>query len=158
MIDYQIIEINDSNISSLQTIADESTNDGDVFVQRTIDEWKNGVNTFSKNGEKLWGLVIDGELIGLGGLNQDPFIDDITVGRVRHIYVAKKYRGQGLSKVIMSLIIARAKEYFACLRLSTKNPIAVSLYESLGFVKDDSKTPIDIQMKYPDRHTYYLNW
>ncbi len=158
MPNYEIIEINDSNISALQQIADEATSQGYEFVQRTIDEWKSGVNTFSKPSEKLWGMIVDGEIIGLGGLNQDPFTDDPTLGRARHVYVAEKYRGHGLSKVILNLIITRAKEYFKSLRLATTNPIAVSLYESLGFVNDDSKTPADIRAQYPDRRTYYLYW
>ena len=132
---YEIVEINDSNISSLQKMADESTLDGAPFIQKTIDEWRGGTNTFSKPTEKLWGLVIGDEFIGLGGLNQDPFIDDETVGRVRHMYIAKKYRGLGLSKVIMRLIMNKAKKHFTSLRLSTKNPVAASLYESLGFKK-----------------------
>ena len=134
---YKIVEINDKNISQIQNLADESTSDGDLFIQKTINEWESGANTFSKTGEKLWALVIDNEFVGLGGLNQDPYTNDKNVGRVRHVYVAKKYRGQGLSKVIMNLIIEQAKKHFTLLRLSTHNPIAASLYESLGFKKVD---------------------
>ncbi|MFA7193865.1 MAG: GNAT family N-acetyltransferase [Candidatus Paceibacterota bacterium] len=137
MPDYKIIEINDSNISILQDMANESTLDGDLFIQKTIDEWRSGVNTFSKPSEKLWGLTIDDEIIGLGGLNQDPYTENPEVGRVRHVYIMKKYRGLGLSKILMKLIINRAKQHFTSLRLSTKNPVAISLYESLGFEKTE---------------------
>ncbi len=137
MTDYQIIEISDSNIDNLQPLADEALADGDKFIQKTIDEWKGGANTFSKNGEKFWALVIGDEYIACGGLNQDPYTEDKTVGRVRHVYVLKKYRGQGYSKVILNLIMEQAKKYFHSLRLSTYNPVAASLYQSLGFEKVD---------------------
>lgn len=137
MENYRIIEITDSTIDMLQPLADESTADGDTFIQKTIDEWKNGTNTFSKEGEKLWGMVIDDRLIGVGGLNRDPYSDNPAMGRVRHVYIAKEYRGKGLSKILMKLIIERAKEYFSSLRLATGNPIAAALYESLGFEKID---------------------
>ncbi|MEI6352757.1 MAG: GNAT family N-acetyltransferase [Candidatus Nomurabacteria bacterium] len=135
MKNYEIIEIKDSNILEIQEIANETSQDNYNFVQRTIDEWKNNTNKFSKIGEKLWGIIIDNKIIGIGGLNKDPFIEDEKVGKVRHIYISKQYRGFGLSKILLNLIIEKAKENFTTLRLSTNNPIASSVYESLGFKK-----------------------
>ena len=135
MLNYSLIEINDSNISSLQKLSAEALGDNYSFVKRTIDEWESGINTFSKHGERLWGIFINDECVAIGGLNQDPYIEDVTVGRVRHVYVAKNYRGNALSKVIMKLILDEAKKNFRVLRLSTSNPVASSLYESMGFTK-----------------------
>ncbi len=159
MLEYKIIEIGEQDLDSIQKLADEQNLENDsTFVQRTVDEWKNGINTFSKPGEKFWGIVVDNEIVGIGGINQDPFTDDTTLGRVRHVYIAKKYRRQGLARVLLNKIILHARSHFKYLRLATKNPVAALLYESLGFVKDDSKTPRDVREKYPDRHTYYLYW
>ena len=135
MKDYMIVEISNENILSLQPLANEAILDGDTFIQKTIDEWVSGSNTFSKEGENFWSIVVNDVCIACGGINQDPFIDDTTVGRVRHVYVLKKYRGQGYSKILLNLIIQQAKKYFTSLRLSTHNPIAASLYETLGFEK-----------------------
>ena len=135
MPEYSIIEIDNNTIDLLSPFAEEALEDNDTFMQRTIDEWKSGKNTFSKEGEKFWGLMIQNELVAVGGLNIDPFVDDPTVGRVRHVYVLKKYRGLGLSKILMKMIIDKAKQHFKILRLSTHNPVAASLYESLGFEK-----------------------
>jgi N-acetylglutamate synthase-like GNAT family acetyltransferase len=137
MNNYKIVEINESNISSLQPLADEALADGDKFIQKTIDEWRNNTNTFSKEGEKFWAITIENEYIACGGLNQDPYIEEKSMGRVRHVYVLKKYRRQGYSKILLTLIIEQAKKHFTSLRLSTHNPIAASLYESLGFKKVD---------------------
>jgi GNAT superfamily N-acetyltransferase len=135
MSDYQIVEITDSNISFLQPLADEALADGDKFIQKTIDEWKSGANTFSKGGENFWAIIIGNEYIACGGLNQDPYTEDKAVGRVRHVYVLKKYRRQGYSKILLNLIIEQAKKHFSSLRLSTYNPVAALMYQSLGFEK-----------------------
>ena len=135
--DREIIEISDSNIDGLQEMAEESTANGQSSIQKTVDEWKSEVNKFSKPGEILYGIVVDGIIVAMGGLNQDPYINDANVGRVRHVYVLKKYRGFGLSRIILNLIINLARENFKTLRLSTMNPVAASLYESMGFEKID---------------------
>lgn len=137
MTDYTIVEIDDSNISSLQKMIEESKQSGEGIVGRTVDEWLSGKNKFGNVGEKFWGLMVDNEIIGIGGLNQDPYLDDPQVGRVRHVYIMKKYRGHGLSRVLLNLIIDLAKKHYTTLRLATHNPIAASLYESLGFEKID---------------------
>ncbi len=139
-IDYKINEINDNNIDSLKELVEESIKENINFVKRTFEEWKNGENNFSKKGEKFWGLFLEDKCIAMGGLNIDPYIEnnDGSIGRVRHVYVAQKYRSLGLSKVVMKLIMDEAKKNFKILRLSTKNPIAASLYESLGFQKENN--------------------
>lgn len=142
MLKYKIVEIKNKNVSSLESLSREALSDGYGFVERTIKEWKSGENSFSKPGEKFWGLFVENKLIAIGGLNIDPYIENNNgkIGRVRHVYVAKKYRGKGLSKVIMGLILDKAKDNFDILRLSTKNPIAAHFYESLGFVKDQKES------------------
>ncbi|MBP6884262.1 MAG: GNAT family N-acetyltransferase [Candidatus Pacebacteria bacterium] len=146
MKDYKIIEINDSNLAILQKLIDESIDEGHVLGKKLLDEWKEG-NTFSKKGEKFWALTIDDEPIAMGGINKDPYTDDETVARVRHIFVTKSYRRQGLATVLLKMILAEAKKNFRSIRLSTKNIIAGKMYESFGFV------PIQ---KEGDRVTYQI--
>lgn len=138
MIDYRVVEIDESNISLLAPLNKEALIVGEHLIEKTLKEWLTGENTFSKPGEKLWGLFIGNQCIAVGGLNIDPFLEsnDGTVGRVRHVYVAKEYRRQGLSKVLMNLIINEARRNFKLLRLSTHNPIAASLYKSFGFIEE----------------------
>jgi GNAT superfamily N-acetyltransferase len=90
----------------------------------------------SQRKEKRYGgIFLDDVCIGVGGINKDPFVEDKSTGRVRRVYISTKYRGLGLSRVLMDTILKHAKNHFDSLRLSTKNPIAASLYESLGFEK-----------------------
>ena len=138
-LDYKIKEINDSNISALEDLSLDAIADGHHAVEKAIKEWKDGTNSFSRNGEELWGIFLGEKCIGIGGVMQDPFIDDTTVGRVRRVYISTKYRGQGLSKVLLRLVIEKAKENFKTLRLSTHNPVAAHLYESFNFEKKEDE-------------------
>ena len=134
-LDYEreLIEITDGNIGELHALIGESTRDGYNFLQRTIDDWYGGANKFDRPGEKLWGLFLGKDLIGVGGLNIDPFSLTPKVGRVRHLYVRKAQRRAGCATLIMNKILEEAGHNFTVLRLFTDNAGASAFYEKLGF-------------------------
>ena len=140
----EIRKIKDSSIGLLEILADEANSEGYRFVQRTIDEWRNYINKFSKKGEILFGIFISDLCVGIGGLNVDPFINDPNIGRIRHVYISQKYRRKGLATLLLRKIIQIAAMHFELLRLYTENPNASSFYESLGFIesKAEKKTHI----------------
>lgn len=133
--EHELLEITDGNIGELQSLIGESMRDGYTFLQRTIDDWYSGTNKFDKPGEKLWGLFIEGELIGVGGLNIDPYSPTPKVGRVRHLYVRKAQRRAGYATLIMHKIMEEASHHFTVLRLFTDNAEASAFYEKLGFTQ-----------------------
>jgi GNAT superfamily N-acetyltransferase len=129
----ELIEITDGNIGGLHSLIEESKRTGHNFLQRTIDDWYSGVNKFDKPGEKLWGLFIGKDLIGVGGLNKDPYTLAPKVGRVRHLYVRETQRRKGYATLIMNKIMKEASYNFTALRLFTDNAGASAFYEKLGF-------------------------
>jgi GNAT superfamily N-acetyltransferase len=129
----QLIEFTDANFYRVHHLADESKREGFDFVKRTIDDWHSRTNNFSKPGEKLWGLVAGTELIGIGGLNRDPYTKDVNAGRVRHLYIRQTYRRMGYATLLMNAIISQARRQFTVLRLFTDNPVASEFYKKLGF-------------------------
>lgn len=138
-VDYEIKQINNSNIQTIASLANEAKKDGFQFVQRAIDELIGKANCFSGNGEILWGVFDDGKCIAIGGLNIDPYAGDLNTGRVRHLYVSPNYRRKGIATFLLNMIIERAREYFNILRLSAfgsgaANPIASKFYEEMGFL------------------------
>lgn len=130
---FGLITFTDSNYLLIESLLEASKQEGFELVQRTIDDWESGVNRFSQTGEGLWGLVSSTELIGIGGLNIDPYIDDTGVGRVRHLYISQPHRRKGCAAFLMDTIIAQARSHFHLLRLFTANPAAAGFYERLGF-------------------------
>ena len=133
--ELKLIEFTDLTFFLIGGLTDESQQEGYEFIQRTIDDWNSGANKFSKPGEKLWGLMLEATLIGIGGLNYDPYSEYSNLGRVRHLYIRKVHRRKGYATLLMNTIINEARQHFDTLRLFTDNPAASELYESLGFQK-----------------------
>jgi GNAT superfamily N-acetyltransferase len=131
--DVKLIEFTDFNFTMIYSLVNEAKHSGRDFIQRMIDDWNSGANKFARPGEKLWGLVSAAELIGIGGLNRDPYTEDINAGRVRHLYILQAYRRKGYATMLMNVIISNARPHFTALRLFTDNPLAAEFYEKLGF-------------------------
>ena len=133
--EVEFIQINTSTIGLIENLAIEAHSEGFNFVRRAIDEWKSGMNDFSKEGEILFGVFISNSCIGIGGLNVDPYIEEPGTGRIRHIYISQKCRRKGYATLLLRKIIRMAAKDFKILRLYTDIPNASSLYESLGFIR-----------------------
>jgi len=130
----EIKQIKDLNIGLLENLAIEAHIEGYNFVQRAIDEWKSGLNDFSKKGEILFGIFMSNLCIGIGGLNIDPYIENLSIGRIRRVYISQEHRRRGFATLLLRRIIDIAWNHFELLRLYTDIPNASSLYESLGFI------------------------
>ncbi len=68
-------------------LAEEAEAEGWQFVRRLAEEWYDGTNRFDRPGETLFGAWAAGTLVGVCGLNVDPYVGDPSVGRVRRLFV-----------------------------------------------------------------------
>lgn len=118
---------------NLNLLLEESISEGYKFVQKLLEEYMVGSNRFNRLGETLFVALIDEEVIGICGLNIDPYLDLINVGRVRHLYVLPKHRSSGVAKKLLGMIIDEARNHFRTLTLYTENPIADKFYKNIGF-------------------------
>lgn len=115
-------------------LLNESLAQGQRMLQRLYDNWESGVNRFDQNGEILIAGFINGELAGVCGRNIDPYGADAGQGRVRHLYVAQRFRRNGVGSALVRSIMGDAAEYFSC--LNTNAPESAYLfYQELGFVR-----------------------
>lgn len=135
--DPRLIKITDLNFSLVYGLKHESMQEGYAFIERTIDDWNSGDNKFAAPGEGLWGLVSGTELIGIAGLNRDPYTSMPNIGRVRHLYIRSQYRRNGYATALMLKIMNEARQHFNQLRLFTDNIDAAVFYEKLGFLQVD---------------------
>jgi GNAT superfamily N-acetyltransferase len=118
---------------ALDALIAESERAGLGFVRRLVEDWTAGRNRFDRPGEALFVARRDGRIVGVSGLNVDPFSAGDRVGRVRHLYVLVDCRRQGVGRRLVAEVIAAAREAFDVLRLRTGNPAAALFYEALGF-------------------------
>ena len=117
--DPRLIKITDLNFSLVYGLKHESMQEGYAFIERTIDDWNSGDNKFAAPGEGLWGLVSGTELIGIAGLNRDPYTQMPNIGRVRHLYIRSQHRRNGYATALMLKIMNEARQHFNQLRLFT---------------------------------------
>ena len=103
------------------------------MVSRLIADWRSGADRFARPGERAYIAIVDGEVIGVCGLNIDPYIDDPLVGRVRRLYVAVSHRRASIGSMLVDRIVADANGVFSRLRLRTHSPAAAAFYRMRGF-------------------------
>jgi GNAT superfamily N-acetyltransferase len=106
---------------------------GSRIVRRLVDEWADGTNRFDRPGEALFGAWMAGRLVGVCGLNVDPYAGDARIGRVRHLYVLTPLRRHGVGRQLVARVIEAAGDRFESLHLRTNNEAASRLYEAIGF-------------------------
>jgi GNAT superfamily N-acetyltransferase len=97
----------------------ESERHGLRFIRRLAEEWTSGANRFDQPGEALFVARIGERVVGVCGLNVDPYAAEPRVGRVRHLYVLSGQRRLGVGRRLVSEIIDA--------------PEAGQLYQALGF-------------------------
>lgn len=120
----------------LDHIVKQSKEEGFRFVERLLNDYKNGSNTFHHSGEGLFGVFNkEGLLVAVGGLNKDPFSNEHYIGRLRRFYVRKEYRRNGVGSILVKRIIDEAKRYYKILVLHTDTEQADTFYSSIGFSK-----------------------
>jgi GNAT superfamily N-acetyltransferase len=116
-------------LPTLEAMAQDAEAEGFRHVRRLVDDYRSGKNRFDQPGELLSGVVIDGSLIAVGGLNRYG-----ESARVRRVYVTPPARRQGVARFLMQHLEAHAREHgFAELQLRTDTEGAAKFYVSIGF-------------------------
>ena len=102
------------------------------MLRRLAENWQSGKNRFSAPGEKLLGAFVAGQLVGVCGLNIDPFSPQLRAGRIRHLYISDAFRRQNIGQQLLVAIITHSGTWFDFLNTHAP-PSAWPFYESLGF-------------------------
>lgn len=126
----QILNIDEVSIDHL---VKESSFQGFRFVERLIRDYRSGLNCFDKPGEVLLKASLKDVVIGIGGLNQDPYFNDPKVGRLRHLYVGAAWRRCGVGRLLVNQLTDEAGQHFHLLTLRTDTLTADKFYQKLGF-------------------------
>ncbi len=128
-----IERLTESPTDSLGALIAESEQGGLRFVRRLAEEWASGANRFDRPGEALFVARLAGQVVGVCGLNVDPYATEPNVGRVRHLYVLSAHRRLGVGGQLVTEVMKAARGRFDRLHLRTNTPEAARLYEKLGF-------------------------
>ncbi|WP_162596278.1 GNAT family N-acetyltransferase [Methylobacterium sp. 17Sr1-1] len=102
-------------------------------MRRLFEDHATGANRFDRPGERLLRAWHGGHLVGVGGLNGDPYVADNGIGRLRHLYVLAAHRRLGLGAVLVRALLREAEGHFRVVRLRTVSAEAAAFYRRLGF-------------------------
>ncbi|MBV8184353.1 MAG: GNAT family N-acetyltransferase [Hyphomicrobiales bacterium] len=128
-----------NSLDGLRPLVIEAERQGFDFMRRLVEEWASGANKFEGRGECLLGAFGDGRLLGVAGLNQDPYAKVDAVGRLRHLYVLASARRLGVGSLLVQRILQEARPRFHILRLRATTG-AADFYSRLGFTSIHEKT------------------
>jgi len=149
---YTVKEIDNLFKFDLDSLVKQSKEEGFRFVERLVNDYKNGNNTFHKTGEGLFAVLSEeGKLVAIGGLNKDPFSNEHNIGRLRRFYVSKEYRRNGIGSLLLKKIFSEAKKYYKILVLHTDTEQADKFYTSIGFAKKNLYPNSTHYMEFTDK-------
>jgi GNAT superfamily N-acetyltransferase len=126
----RILEIQSDAIDHL---VEESLTQGFRFVERLLREYRSGLNCFDQSGELLLTASVQGTVVGIGGLNRDPYCNDPNVGRLRHLYIETVWRKHGVGRLLVNHLVHAASQHYQLLTLRTDTLAADRFYQKLGF-------------------------
>jgi ribosomal protein S18 acetylase RimI-like enzyme len=129
----RIVRVRELRPDQIGELVTESEQAGLRLVRRLSDDWISGGNRFERTGEALFAAVRAHRIVGVCGLNIDPYSTSVDVGRVRHLYVLIASRKQGIGSRLVIEVTAAARGTFNRLQLRTDDPTAAGLYERHGF-------------------------
>ena len=135
--DIYIQQIEDLMIYEYDYLVQESKDEGFNFLLKLINEYKNEINTFNKTVECLYGIFQGENLIGIGGLNVDPYTENNKIGRLRRFYISKDYRRTGLGNLLLNRLLSHAEKNFQIVVLHTDTKQGNAFYLANGFVRGD---------------------
>jgi len=119
---------------SMDALRTEASDEGFRFLDRLIRDWEMGANRFDQSGECLLGAWSEAELVGVGGLNRDPYVEGSRIGRIRHLYVRGSARRSGVGSALLRRLLNQASVAFELVRVRTDTCEAAALYLRHGFL------------------------
>lgn len=138
----------------IDALAHAAAEEGYRMIRHLSETFRDASNRFDQPGEALWEARAGAHLIGVCGLNRDPFAAPAeNAGRVRRLYVASEWRRHGVATTLLDQVIANAREFFSVLTVFTTDPAAAGFYRARGFrpVTGVAKRSFEMRFAVPRR-------
>lgn len=122
-----------ADAAQLRSLSEESAAEGFRFVARFVAELGSTSFALDERRQFFLGAFEGVQLVAIGGVTPDPYVDDENTGRVRHVYVACEARRHGVGRRLVAALEQRARSEFTVLRLRTDTEAATTFYQALGY-------------------------
>ena len=142
VLELRVTRVAPESALAIEPLRKAALAEGHSFVERALDEWESGANRFDRPGEAFYLAQVGDRVVGMCGLNIDPYLTDPRVGRIRHLYVLPGFRRNRIGRRLVEACLDQAAIRFDRVRLRTFNPQAAGFYSVVGFdeVSDESAT------------------
>ena len=147
-----IIRIEEIETHSLEDLRNESLREGFGHVARLCEDWASGFNRFNAPGEALFVALAGNEIVGVCGLNCDPYTCDARVGRIRRLYVARAHRRRGVGRALLNAVVTHARAHFKVLRVRTEEAGKFFSAQGFGFVTLEAETTHVLELSKAAEH------
>lgn len=129
----QLVRIVDDLPVGFDALAVAADAEGHGNMRRLANDWASGAQRFDQAGEALLAAFMDGELAGVGGVTQEPEAGDEPALRMRRLYVAPRFRRQGVAAAIASTLLQESLAQAALITVHAGGDLAARFWESQGF-------------------------
>jgi GNAT superfamily N-acetyltransferase len=132
----EIVRVSDTaafSRSLIDPLIAASEREGCDFVSRFARDWESGCKRFDLPGEALFLAQSAESVLGVCGLNRDPYTGSGTMGRLRHLYVLPPCRRRGVGKLLTEAALRHAEGRFLYVRLRAGPRGSHPFYAALGF-------------------------
>jgi len=119
-------------------LATEADSLGYKFVNKFQHRWKHNLSRYDRDGEKLLEISNGNTIVAFGSLCIDPYADDPSIGRVRHIYVMSAFRKLGYGRLLLETLL-EGPHPFSRIRLRAGDETASAFYDSIGWVRSNDE-------------------
>ena len=134
-----------SDIDDIRHLAHLASAEGFQFLDRFVSELQQDSVALDSPREFFLGFVVHGDLVGMGGVTPDPYVQDAQTGRVRHLYVRPDHRRESVGRDLLHELESRAFMTYSILRLRTDTIAAARFYEALGYRPVDDATATHVR-------------
>lgn len=129
-----------ADLPRLRELAGVASAEGFRFLDRFLGDVEADRVQLDATSEFFVAHVEGERLVSIGGVTPDPYVDDVDVGRLRHVYVHPSARRGGLGRALVEHLEERARARYAWLQLRTDTEAAARFYERLGYLPIHSKS------------------
>ncbi|MEI4771562.1 GNAT family N-acetyltransferase [Psychrobacillus sp. FJAT-51614] len=133
----EVKRISDLNEVDVTKLIQESEKEGYRFVSRLASKYEDGTRRFNEQGEALYGVWEDEEIVAIGGLRQSIKTSEEQSARLLRFYTLPEHRRKGIGSELCKVIAENAKGQFKEITTKTESAKADAFYRANGFVFED---------------------
>jgi len=126
----QTVRIEGALPEGFEALRAEAAAEGHRHLDRLAEEWTAEPNLF----HALLAVFQDGDLVGVGGITDEPGDTPEPAWRMRRLYVARRARGMGVARTIANGLLQEALDSVGLVTVHAGNPGAERFWAAMGFV------------------------